>query len=121
MSADTTDNIRMFPGAEVPEQTLNVVREPFGYCAHDKISLNEHSRTVLCAKCNKVFDPFDFLKNEVHRIQRAWDDHRQVRQKVSEGLERVEALKREEARLKGRIKTAKAKVEPVIDVRNRSL
>lgn len=61
----TTDsNIRHFPGAEVPEQTLSVEREPFGYCAHDKISLDEHSRTVRCAKCDKVFDPFDFLKNE---------------------------------------------------------
>lgn len=118
----TTDsNIRQFPGAEVPEQTLSVEREPFGYCAHDKISLDEHSRTVRCAKCDKVFDPFDFLKNEVRRIQSAWDDHRQVRQKVSDGLDRVEVLKREEARLKGRIKAAKAKVEPVIDVRNRQL
>lgn len=30
----TTDsNIRKFPGAEVPEQTLSVEREPFDYCA----------------------------------------------------------------------------------------
>ena len=115
------DNIRQFPGTDIPEQTLGVEREPFGYCAHDKISLDEHQRTVRCAKCRKVFDPFDFLKNEVHRIQRAWDDHRQVRQKVSDGLDSVEALKREEARLKGRIKTARAKTEPVIDVRNREL
>lgn len=115
------DNIRKFPGAEIPEQTLSVVREPYGFCNHDKISLDEHSRTVQCAKCNKVFDPFDFLKNEVRRLQVAWDDYRQVRQKVQAGLDSVDALKREEARLKGRIKTAKAKVEPVIDVRNRSL
>ena len=70
------DNIRQFPGTDIPEQTLSVEREPFGYCAHDKISLDEHQRTVRCAKCRKVFDPFDFLKNEVHRIQRAWDDYR---------------------------------------------
>lgn len=116
-----SDNIRAFPGADIPEQTLSVEREPFGFCNHDKITMDEHSRTVRCAKCNKVFDPFDFLKNEVRRLQGAWDDYRQVRQKVSDGLERVEVLKREEARLKGRIKTARAKAEPVIDVRNRSL
>lgn len=115
------DNIRQFPGAEVPEQTLSVVREPFGFCSHDKISLDEHSRTVQCAKCNKVFDPFDFLKSEVRRLQSAWENHRVVRQKLDEVNDRVEALKREEARLKGRIKTAKAKVEPTIDVRNRAL
>ncbi len=116
-----TDNIRAFPGAEIPEQTLKVEREPYGFCTHDKITLDEHSRTVRCVKCNKVFDPFDFLKNEVRRLQVAWEDHRAVRQKVADGLERVEALKREEARLKGRIKTARAKTEPVIDVRNREL
>ncbi|MFA5386824.1 MAG: hypothetical protein WC322_00295 [Candidatus Paceibacterota bacterium] len=114
-------NIRQFPGTDIPEQTLSVEREPFGYCAHDKISLDEHNRTVKCAGCGKVFDPFDFLKHEVRRIQSAWDDHRQVRQKVSDGLDRLEGLKREEARLKSRIKTARAKAEPVIDVRNRSL
>jgi len=33
----------------------------------------------------------------------------------------VEALKKEEARLKARIKTAKAKVEPAFSVRSREL
>jgi hypothetical protein len=114
-------NIRAFPGAEIPEQTLSVEREPFGYCTHEKISLDEHSRTVRCVKCAKVFDPFDFLRNEVRRLQDAWDRHRDVRKKLSDGLDRVEALKKEEARLKGRIKTARAKAEPVINVRNREL
>jgi len=115
------DNIRQFPGAEIPEQTLSVEREPFGFCNHDKISLDSHARTVRCAKCDKVFDPFDFLKSEVRRLQDAWERHRDVRAKVTELNDRVEALKKEEARLKGRIKTARAKVEPSIDVRNRNL
>lgn len=119
MSGTPDSNIRAFPGSEIPEQTLSVEREPYGFCTHDKITLDEHSRTVRCAKCAKVFDPFDFLKNEVRRIQAAWEDCRQVRQKVSDGLDRVEALKKEEKRLQGRIKTARAKAEPVIDVRNR--
>jgi len=115
------DNIRQFPGAEIPEQTLSVEREPFGFCNHDKISLDSHARTVRCSKCDKVFDPFDFLKNEVRRLQDAWERHRDVRAKVTELNDRVETLKKEEARLKGRIKTARAKVEPSINVRNRNL
>jgi len=114
-------NIRQFPGAEVPEQTLSVTRRPFGFCAHEKITLDEHSRTVRCAACEKVFDPFNFLQNEVHRLQEAWEQHRQVRANLGDLIDRVEALKKEEARLKGRIKTAKAKVEPAINVRNREL
>ena len=115
------DNIRQFPGAEIPDQTLSVEREPFGFCNHDKISLDGHARTVRCTKCDKVFDPFDFLKNEVRRLQDAWERHRDVRAKLTDMNDRVEALKKEEARLKGRIKAARAKVEPTIDVRNRNL
>lgn len=115
------DNIRQFPGAEVPEQTISIERRPFGFCAHEKITLDEHRRTIKCAACDKVFDPFTFLQSEVHRLQDAWERHRQVRSSLGELVERVDALKKEEARLKGRIKTAKAKVEPAIDVRNRQL
>jgi hypothetical protein len=115
------DNIRQFPGAEVPEQPLSIERRPFGFCGHEKITLDEHRRVVKCTACDKVFDPFNFLQTEVHRLQDAWERHRQVRKSLTEHIDRVEALKKEEARLKGRIKTAKAKVEPVIDVRNRAL
>lgn len=118
----TTDsNIRQFPGAEVPEQTLSIERRPFGFCGHEKITLDEHNRTVKCAACGKVFDPFNFLRDDVYRLQDAWERHRQVRASLGDLIDRVEALKKEEARLKGRIKTAKAKVEPAIDVRNRAL
>ena len=115
------DNIYQFPGAEVPEQTISIARRPFGFCGHEKISLDEHRRTVCCTACDKVFDPFNFLQSEVHRLQDAWERHRQVRSNLGELIDRVEALKKEEARLKNRIKTAKAKVEPSIDVRNRAL
>jgi hypothetical protein len=58
-----------------------------------------------------------------HQLAEAkrWERHRQVRASLGDLIDRVEALKKEEARLKGRIKTAKAKVEPAIDVRNRAL
>lgn len=114
-------NIRQFPGTDIPEQTLFVKRPPIVFCLHEKITLDEHSRTVRCIACEQVFDPFNFLRNEVSRLQGAWDSYRQVQDKLREQLDRVDTLKKEEARLKGRIKTARAKAEPVIDVRNRSL
>ncbi len=114
-------NVRAFPGAELPEQTLLVERKPYGFCSHDQISLDEHRRVVKCAKCDQVFDPFDFLHKEAIRLEVAWRDHGHVRRELNELIDRVDNLKKEEARLKGRIKTAKAKVEPVIFERNRSL
>lgn len=120
--ADHDDsNIRRFPGAEVPEQTLSVEPRPYGFCGHEKISLDGHNRTVKCVACGHVFDPFTFLQKEVHRLQDAWDRHRQVKALVAQATDRVEILKKEEARLKSRIKTARAKAEPSIDVRNRTL
>lgn len=118
---ETDSNVRRFPGAEIPEQTLFAERERYNFCRHDKITLDEHHRTVKCAGCGKVFDPFHFLQNEVERIQGAWVRHKEVTASIAELVTRVDALKKEEARLKGRIKTAKAKVEPVIDLRNRNL
>ena len=121
MTITSDSNIRAFPGIEVPEQTLSTARESYRFCNHDKITLNEHSRTVCCAACGKVFDPFNFLQKEVTRLQVAWEDHKHVRSSLNDLNDRVDALKKEEVRLRARIKTARAKVEPAIDVRNRQL
>ena len=110
-------NIRKFPGNELPEQTLTATKNWHNFCEHKKISLDDHSRTVRCAACDQVFDPFDFLQKEVARLQRAWEDHKHVQKSLNDLRDGVE----EEARLKARIRTAKAKVAPVIDVRNREL
>lgn len=114
-------NVRAFPGADVPEQKLLVERQPYNFCDHDKISLDEHRRVVKCASCDKVYDPFDFLHKEACRLDVAWRNYAQTRKELSELIDRVDNLKKEEARLKARIKTAKAKVEPVVFTRNREL
>ena len=119
MAHDT--NIRHFPSTEIPEQTLTANKNWHNFCEHKKISLDDHSRTVRCAACDQVFDPFDFLRKEVTRLQRAWEDHKHVQKSLNDLRDGVESLKKEESRLKARIKTAKAKVAPVIDVRNRAL
>ncbi|UXC20065.1 hypothetical protein [Comamonas squillarum] len=119
MTQDT--NIRQFPGAEIPEQTLSVEKKHLGFCQHEKITLDSHNRTVRCVACDQVFDPFNFLLNEVARLQDAWERNKMVRQDLNDLNDRVDALKKEEARLKGRIKTAKAKVEPAFSVRSREL
>ena len=114
-------NVHAFPGTEIPQQPLILEGNPFIYCKHEQITLDGHSRTVRCIKCEKVFDPFDFLQTEVARIQDAWRRHDEVKRVLALRLESVDSLKKEEARLKARIKTSKAKADPVIDIRNRGL
>lgn len=119
--SDQPTNVRTFPGAELPEQTLLVERQPYNFCEHDKISLDEHRRVVKCSSCDKVYDPFDFLHKEAHRLDAAWRNYAHTRKELNELIERVDNLKKEEARLKARIKTAKSKVEPVVFTRSRAL
>ena len=120
MSEQAT-NVHAFPGSEVPEQKLVIARQHYTFCNHDKISLDEHRRVVKCAQCDKVYDPFDFLHKEAARLEMAWRDHAHTRRSLNELIDRVDNLKKEEARLKARIKTAKAKIEPVVFTRNRNL
>ncbi|MGE8398256.1 MAG: hypothetical protein ACN6NT_11690, partial [Comamonas sp.] len=78
-------------------------------------------RVVKCADCDKAYDPFDFLHKEAHRLDAAWRNYAHTRKELSELIDRVDSLKKEEARLKARIKTSKAKVEPVVFTRSRVL
>ena len=120
MSEQAT-NVHAFPGSEVPEQKLLIERQHYNFCNHDKISLDEHRRVVKSAQSDKVYDPFDFLHKEAARLEMAWRDHAHTRRSLNELIDRVDNLKKEEARLKARIKTAKAKIEPVVFTRNRNL
>jgi len=116
------EKIVSFPGAqELPECTLTVERPPFKLCNHDRITLDEHRRVVRCTDCEKVFDPFSYLLTNAMTITRAWSDYRSVVQKVREKNDSIEALTKEERRLKARVKTLKEKVEPGIDIKGRWL
>lgn len=117
-----SEKIVAFPGAEpLPENPITVERGPFKLCAHDRITLDEHSRTVRCTDCSKVFDPFDYLLSNAYSITRAWSSYRDVMRRVQEKTEAVEALAKEEKRLKSRIKLIKEKAEPSIDIKGRYL
>ncbi|SDX15934.1 hypothetical protein SAMN05518669_103430 [Variovorax sp. YR634] len=117
-----SDKIVAFPGAEpLPENPITVEREGYRYCAHDRITLDEHVRTVRCTDCGKVFEPFDYLLSNALSIQRAWLSHKEVMRKASEKAETVEALTKEEKRLKARVKLLKEKAEPSIDIKGKWL
>lgn len=117
-----TEKVVSFPGAEpLPENPLQIEPRRPSYCRHDRIALDTHSRTVRCTDCQQVLDPFDFLQTNAHTVQQAWSHYRQVMAKVAEKNESVEALGKEEKRLKARVKALKDKVEPGIDIRGKYL
>lgn len=116
--------IHAFPAAELPESVMTVdarrAGEPY-FCQHPAIRLNEHDRTVHCAKCGAALDPFNFLLHEAKTIQRAWENHKVVAAKVSELNERVAALAKEEKRLRAQVKRLQDKSGEVVQVRGKSI
>lgn len=119
-----TDNVKAFPGAhDLPENPLQLAARRPGWCRHDSVVLDEHTRTVTCAdpKCGAVLDPFQFLASNARTIQHAWYAHKQVTQQASEVAERVTALKKEEQRLRAMVKRLQEKTGSVLSVRNREL
>ena len=116
--------IHAFPASELPENLMMVEprrpSEPY-FCEHPAIRLNEHDRTVHCAKCGAALDPFNFLLNEAKTIQRAWENHRHTANTVSELNARVDVLKKEEKRLRAQIKRLHEKSGEVVQVRGKSI
>lgn len=116
--------IRAFPANELPENLIAIEPRAPGkpyFCAHEKISLNAHDRTVNCAQCGATLDPFDFLLNNAKTLQMAWQNHRSASMKVSELNERIAALAKEEKRLRAQVKRLQDKAGSVLEVRGKSI
>ena len=117
------DNVTKLPGAQaLPENPMELAPRHPGWCRHDAVVLDEHTRTVTCAntQCGAVLEPFAFLASNAHTIERAWSAYKQAMRQANEVAERVAALKREEQRLRAMVKRLQEKV-PVVGIRNREL
>lgn len=117
------DNVLKFPGAHaLPENPMEMAPRRLGYCNHESVTLDEHTRTVTCAdpKCGAALDPFNFLASNGNTIQRAWSAYRQAMQQANKVAERVSVLKKEEQRLREIVKRLQEKV-PVLNTRSRDL
>lgn len=119
--ADENNVIHAFKPAELPEKTLLIEKPPAGrpfFCNHEQLSIDPHERSIHCARCGQALEPFDFLLNQAHVLQRAWQDHASVKRDLSEMQDRVTALKKEEKSLRGKVERLKDKVG-IVDVRGK--
>lgn len=104
--------------SEIPEQTL-LVEPHFRYCQHKKIQLDQGERILRCKDCNGVLNAFDYLVDNAMHLRRAWIDHANVTNQLRDLQSRVDALKAEEKRLKGRVRTAREKTVKTAEIRSR--
>ena len=113
----TPDNVVVaFKTADIGESPMTV-KPSYNYCKHDRIEADEHSRTLICHDCGATLDAFDFVRRSAATIQQAWSRYAHLQQQATELVGRVDALKKEEQRIKSRIKTARDKV-PTISTRS---
>lgn len=115
-----TDNVTAFPGApDLPDNPMQMAPRHPGWCRHDAVILDEHTRTIQCAdpKCGAVLDPFNFLKQQAHTISGAWEAHGRAMRQANEVADRVTVLKREEQRLRAMVKRLQEKTGAVIVAR----
>lgn len=115
--------ILTFPTKATPECPVEVVDEkPVGiYChGHPRIRVDQHSRTVQCADCGKVIDPFDYIVSGAVSIRRGWQLLEQVQASVREKSEKVRELEKERKRLTPIVRRLAQKAEGhdgVLDMR----
>lgn len=122
--ADNTDEelpnnvVRAF--GDLPINPIQIERRPMTPCSHEEIRLDEHSRTVVCERCDAVLDPFDFLLYNARVIQSAWTSHRAVKEQVRKLNESVSTLKREQKRLASSVRRLRDKNGEVLSLRRES-
>ncbi len=76
-------------------------------CKHGSVYVVEHSRSIECKTCGKVFDPFDFLLKHAMKQQNAmFDVSSLVSEKEKLSLE-VERLKKEKRNIQAQIRRLK--------------
>lgn len=115
-------NVTQLPGTDaLPDNPVKIDRAPWSYCSHQAIRLNEHARSVNCVKCQAVLDPFEFLKYNALSLQSAWQRHDEVRRKIAELMARVDALSKEEKRLRATVKRLNEKSGETVLVRSKPL
>lgn len=114
--SDESNVIVAFKAADIGEAPMTVKRAPISFCKHSRIEADEQTRTLICHDCGVTLDPFNFIKSSAATIQRAWENYAYTQKQAAELVARVDALKKEEARIKARIRTARDKV-PVISTR----
>lgn len=80
------------------------------YCRHMSVLINETRRTIECARCEAQLDPFSVLVEYArHERTFSWAE-----KNLLDIRRRVEELKKEERRVKARVKRATEKAKRLI-------
>lgn len=80
------------------------------YCNHNVIEVNKETRMLQCKGCKIWLDPFDFLWRWALRQEVVERNLKDLREEEKSLCEQIIELKKEEKRVKSRLKNAKKRV-----------
>jgi cell division protein FtsB len=111
--------IHAFPSRDpVPECPVDVKQRTF-HCRHEKVSVDENIRMIVCTQCEARIDPFDYLRGEAYALRRGWQDYQSVVAATTEKRAACEKLEKERKRLQAQVKRLrdKAPASDTLDMR----
>jgi seryl-tRNA synthetase len=92
---------------------------PYGQeCDHASVRLDREARAVRCKRCDATVDAYDHLLALAQKWSRMADWVKHARRERATLAGRIAELKREERRVKARLKRAMAKLPSVEEAEN---
>lgn len=83
-------------------------------CYHSrKVFVDEKNRTVECAECGALLDPFNYLLKLANKNETAWNMKARWEKEAEEAAERLSDLERKERNTKQRLKRAREKLNGI--------
>ena len=86
-------------------------KDGFNFCNHTLVLVCEHKRTLRCDKCEKYFDPFDYLMAIANKNANEHRDYIYWESKKKELFKALDEAQRLEKNTRARLKTLEKKIK----------
>lgn len=96
-------------GKDGHDPQFKLIKAPTSLCRHYSLEIDEFNRNVNCAICGKAIDPFDWLAKIAAEDIAMRQTIKWRKSEEKRIFDRVEELKKEERRVKARIRRAEVK------------
>jgi len=107
-------NLIAFPSREIPENPVTLESKDLHAhnCQHERITIHELERTLMCTDCGSVLDPFDYLRGHAVALRRGWERYQSVVAREREIRENLVRLEKEQKRLKAQVSRLRINAAP---------
>ena len=80
------------------------------YCQHSTIEVDDHHKTLECAKCGKIFEPYEYVLSLATKEDRVAKSINYLKNEERALTENIEKLKKEARNLKAQINSTRKKI-----------